>query len=179
MRADIDRVLITEEKLNHKVRELGACIAADYKTLEPMFVGVLNGAVVFISDLARACPIPLAISFMAVSSYGQSTRTTGEVRIIKDVDRSLEGRHVLIVEDIIDTGLTLSYLLDTLRARQPASLEVCTLLDKRERRLIEIPIRYTGFVIPDEFVVGYGLDYADLYRNLPFIGVLKPHLYLE
>ena len=177
MNPDIDRVLITEQALRAKVEELGAQVARDYDGRAPIFIGVLNGAMVFISDLARACPIPLSIDFMAVSSYGAGSRSSGEVRIVKDLDRSIEGRHVLIVEDIIDTGLTLSYLLDALHTRQPASVEVCTLLDKRERRTIDIEIKYSGFEIPDEFVVGYGLDYRDLYRNLPYIGVLKPHLY--
>lgn len=177
MDSDIARILIEERQIQAKVRDLGAEIATEYEGLTPVFIGVLNGAVLFIADLIRACPIPLNIDFMAVSSYDKGTHSSGIVRILKDLDRNIEGRHVLIIEDIIDTGLTLSYLLDNLRARHPASLRVCTLLDKRERRTVDLHIDYTGFRIPDEFVVGYGLDYNGQYRNLPYIGVLKPHLY--
>lgn len=179
MHADIDHVLIREDELRARVRELGRQVAVDYKGRTPILIGVLNGAMIFISDLIRHCPIPLGVDFMAVSSYGNSTSTSGEVRILKDLDRSIENRHVLIVEDIIDSGLTLSYMLDTLRTRQPASLEVCALLDKHERRAMDTRLKYTGFKIPNEFVVGYGLDFQDLYRNLPYIGVLKAHLYSD
>ena len=179
MEEDIARVLIGEQQLRDKVRELGALLAGEYAGSTPIFVGALNGAAVFMADLARACPIPLSIDFMAVSSYGAGTRTSGAVRILKDLDRNIERRHVLIVEDIVDTGLTLSYLVESLLARQPASIKICTLLDKRDRRRADVKLDYVGFEIPDEFVVGYGLDYADLYRNLPYIGVLKPHLYSD
>lgn len=177
MDPDIDHVLISEEQLTAKVREMGRQLAEEYARENPIFVGVLNGAVMFISDLARACPIPLSIDFMDVSSYGSGTRSSGVVRILKDLDRTIEGRHVLIVEDIVDTGLTLSYLVQSLEARRPASIRVCALLDKHERRVADVRLDYTGFQIPDEFVVGYGLDFRDLYRNLPYVGVLKPHLY--
>ncbi len=177
MEADIDHVLITEEQLGVKVRELGARLAEDYDGKVPILIGALNGATLFMSDLVRACRIPLSIDFIAVSSYGNGTRSSGVVRILKDLDRNIEGRHVLIVEDIVDTGLTLSYLIESLSARQPASIRICSLLDKAERRVANVPLDYTGFQIPDEFVVGYGLDYDDLYRNLPYIGVLKPELY--
>ncbi len=177
MEPDIDHILIAQDELQAKVRELGSRLAEDYAGQTPIFVGVLNGAVMFISDLARACSIPLSIDFMDVSSYGSGTRTSGVVRILKDLDRNIEGRHVLIVEDVVDTGLTLSYLLEQLHARRPASIKVCALLDKRDRRVSQVQLDYIGFPIPDEFVVGYGLDFRDLYRNLPYIGVLKPHLY--
>lgn len=177
MEEDIDHVLITEEQLGAKVRELGSRLAEDYAGKLPILIGALNGATLFMSDLVRACRIPLSIDFIAVSSYGSSTRSSGVVRILKDLDRNIEGRHVLIVEDIVDTGLTLSYLIESLSARQPASIRICALLDKAERRVANVPLDYTGFQIPDEFVVGYGLDYDDLYRNLPYIGVLKPELY--
>lgn len=179
MDPDIDHILISEADLQTKVRELGARLAREYAGKTPILVGVLNGAIVFIADLARACPIPLSIDFMAVSSYGNSTRTSGVVRILKDLDRDIQGRHVLIVEDIVDSGLTLAYLIEHLQARQPASLRVCALLDKRDRREAGVQIDYVGFQAPDKFVVGYGLDFRDLYRNLPYVGVLKPHLYSE
>lgn len=177
MEEDIDHVLITEEQLDAKVRELGSRLAEDYAGKLPILIGALNGATLFMSDLVRACRIPLSIDFIAVSSYGSGTRSSGVVRILKDLDRNIEGRHVLIVEDIVDTGLTLSYLIESLSARQPASIRICALLDKAERRVANVPLDYTGFQIPDEFVVGYGLDYDDLYRNLPYIGVLKQELY--
>lgn len=177
MDTDIDRVLVTEEDLRGKVCELGEVIARDYRDKFPILIGVLNGAAMFIADLIRACPIYLRVDFMAVSSYRNGTESSGAVRIIKDLDRNIEGQHVLIVEDIIDTGLTLSYLMDNIKSRRPASLRICTLLDKRERRRINLRIDYTGFTIPDEFVVGYGLDFNDKYRNLPYVGVLKPYLY--
>ena len=177
MEADIDHVLITEEQLGAKVRELGARLTEDYDGKMPILIGALNGATLFMSDLVRACRILLSIDFIAVSSYGGGTRSSGVVRILKDLDRNIEGRHVVIVEDIVDTGLTLSYLIESLSARHPASIRICALLDKAERRVANVPLDYTGFQIPDEFVVGYGLDYDDLYRNLPYIGVLKPELY--
>ncbi len=177
LNADIDHVLIPEEELLRKVEELGKCLARDYSGRGPVLIGVLTGAVVFISDLIRACRIPLSVDFMAVSSYERGTHSTGVVRILKDLDRNIEGQHVVVVEDIIDTGLTLSYLLEALQARHPATLRVCALLDKRGRRRVDLQLDYVGFEIPDEFVVGYGLDYAGLYRNLPYIGVLRPELY--
>jgi hypoxanthine phosphoribosyltransferase len=170
-------VLFDEARLAAKVRELGARLAEEYSGRDPILVGVLNGAAVFLSDLARACPIPLRVDFIAVSSYGKGTSTSGVVRFLKDLDRTIEGQHVVVVEDIVDTGLTLSYLLESLRARRPASLRVCALLDKRERRTVDVALDWVGFETPDEFVVGYGLDFADYYRNLPYIGVLKPELY--
>lgn len=179
MHSDIDHVLLSEDEITHKVRELGAQIALDYGGEVPILVGVLNGAMVFISDLIRVCPIRLSIDFMAVSSYGKGIQSSGAVRILKDLDRSIENRHVLIVEDIVDSGLTLSRLIENLRARHPASLKVCALLDKRERRATDVQLDYVGFQIPDEFVVGYGLDFSDLYRNLPYVGVLKARLYTE
>ena len=166
------KVLIGEKELQAKIDELAAAIAADYKDTHPILICVLKGAVFFIADLVRRLPFDLEIEFMAVSSYGQSTDSSGVVRILKDLDTDIEGRHVLIVEDIIDSGLTLQYLTRSLKARNPASLEVVTLLTKPSRRTADLKCRYTGFEIPDEFVVGYGLDHAEKYRNLPYIGVV-------
>jgi hypoxanthine phosphoribosyltransferase len=174
---DIDRILIAEDELKAKVAELGRQLAAEYRRDPPIFVGVLNGSAIFMADLTRACPIRLSLDFMAVSSYGAGTRSSGVVRILKDLDRNIEGRRVVIVEDIVDTGLTLSYLIEHLHARQPESIQVCALLDKHDRRATDVRLDYVGFQIPDEFVVGYGLDFNDLYRNLPYVGVLRPHLY--
>lgn len=168
------RVLIPEAELQQRVRELGDAITADYRGLRPVLICVLKGAIFFMSDLARYLPFDLEMEFMAVSSYGRSTDSSGVVRILKDLDIDIEDRHVLIVEDIIDSGLTLQYLTNNLGSRNPASLEVVTLLSKPSRRRAELECRYTGFEIPDEFVVGYGLDYAEQHRNLPFIGVLDP-----
>ena len=170
----IATVLVTPEQLNARVDELARQISADYAGEELLLVGVLKGAVFFMADLARRVTVPCALDFMAVSSYGSSTDSSGVVRILKDLDTEIEGRHVLIVEDIIDSGLTLSYLLKNLRSRKPASLEICALLTKPARRRTNITCRYVGFEIPDEFVVGYGLDYAEHYRTLDFIGVLTP-----
>lgn len=166
------RVLIPEEELQAKIDELAAAIAADYKGTRPVLICVLKGAIFFIADLTRRLPFDLEIEFMAVSSYGQSSETSGVVRILKDLDTDIEGRHVLIVEDIIDSGLTLQYLTKSLKARNPASLEIVTLLSKPSRRTAELDCRYTGFEIPNEYVVGYGLDHAEKYRNLPYIGVV-------
>jgi hypoxanthine phosphoribosyltransferase len=166
-------VLITTEKIVERTRELGAEIARDYAELNPLLIGVLKGAFMFLGDLMRAIDIPLGIEFMAISSYGDGMRTSGEVRILKDLDVAIEGRHILVVEDIVDTGLTLSYLLANLKSRGAASVKLAALLDKYERREKEVPIDYLGFKIPDKFVVGYGLDFAERYRNLPFIAVLK------
>lgn len=174
---DIARVLITEEDLQKRVRNLAEQISTDYETLNPLLVCVLKGGYVFLSDLTRAMTIRHGVDFMAVSSYGNSTTTSGVVRILKDLDRDICGRHVLLVEDIIDTGQTIAYLLENLRTRQPASLRVCTLLSKPSRREIELPVDYVGFEISNEFVIGYGLDYSENYRNLSFIGVLRPEVY--
>ncbi len=174
---DVDRVLITEEELQARIAELGEQISRDYKGRPLLLVAVLKGSVMFLADLMRAIQIPHAIDFMATSSYGNDVESSGVVRILKDLDEPIEGKDVLLVEDIIDTGRTLDYLLRILEERRPKSLRVCTLLDKRERREVEVPIDYVGFVIPNEFVIGYGLDYAQIYRNLPFIGVLKPEVY--
>jgi hypoxanthine phosphoribosyltransferase len=166
-------VLITTDQLQNRIAQLGAEIARDYAGKNPLLIGVLKGACTFLSDLMRAADIQLGIEFMAISSYGASMRTSGEVRILKDLDVAIEGRHILVVEDIVDTGLTLNYLLANLKSRGAASVKLAALLDKFERREKEVPIDYLGFQIPDKFVVGYGLDYADRYRNLPFIGVVK------
>jgi hypoxanthine phosphoribosyltransferase len=166
-------VLVTSEQLQNRIRELGAQIARDYAGKNPLLIGVLKGACTFLSDLMRAADIQLGIEFMAISSYGASMRTSGEVRILKDLDVAIEGRHILVVEDIVDTGLTLNYLLANLKSRGAASVKLAALLDKFERREKEVPIDYLGFPIPDKFVVGYGLDYAERYRNLPYIAVVK------
>ena len=171
--AAIGRTLVEPEALAARVRELGEEISADYDGRELFLVGVLKGAVFFVADLMRHLELPCAIDFMAVASYGSSTDTSGVVRILKDLDASIEGRDVLIVEDIVDSGLTLNYLLRTLRARNPASLEVCALLTKPERRKVELPIRYVGFEIPNEFAIGYGLDLDERYRNLPYVAALS------
>jgi hypoxanthine phosphoribosyltransferase len=177
LRDDVEEVLIPEEVLQDRIRELGRRISTDYNSKDPLLVGILTGAFVFMADLLRAITIPCQVDFMATASYGAGTESSGIVRILKDLNQSIEGRHVLVVDDIIDTGLTMDYLCETLKARYPASLRVCALLDKRPRRLRDVPIDFSGFEIPDRFVVGYGLDYAGRYRNLPFIGVLKPELY--
>ena len=178
LRADIGDVLITEEQIRAKVRELGALVSRDYEGRSVTLVSVLKGSLPFMADLMRAIEIPVQIDLMEVSSYGgATTESSGLVRILKDLSSTIAGKEVLIVEDIIDTGLTLNYLLRYLRGKGPNSLRICALLDKPARRLVEIPIDYTGFVIPDEFVVGYGLDFGEFYRNLPFIGVLRRELY--
>jgi hypoxanthine phosphoribosyltransferase len=178
LRADIGQILISEAEIEAKVRELGAQIAADYAGRSVTLVSVLKGSLPFMADLMRAIEIPVTIDLMEVSSYGgATTESSGLVRILKDLSSSIADRDVLIVEDIIDTGLTLNYLLRYLRGKNPQTLRICALLDKPARRLVEIPIDYTGFTIPDEFVVGYGLDFGEFYRNLPFIGVLRRELY--
>lgn len=178
MLQDIQEVLFSAEELRAKVKELGAMISRDYaNTGEILMVGILRGAVIFMADLARNIDVSVAMDFMSVSSYGSAASTSGEVRILKDLDERVEGRHILVVEDIIDSGLTLSYLIDILKSRNPASIKLCTLLNKPERRRVEVPVDYIGYTIPDAFVVGYGLDYAGRYRNLPFIGVLRPEVY--
>ncbi|MDX6383563.1 MAG: hypoxanthine phosphoribosyltransferase [Blastocatellia bacterium] len=166
-------VLIPTEKIRERIEELGARIARDYAGLNPLLIGVLKGACLFLSDLMRAADIPLNVEFMAISSYGAEMRTSGEVRILKDLDVAIQGRHILVVEDIVDTGLTLSYLLANLKSRGAESVKLAALLDKFERREKEVTIDYLGFKIPDKFVVGYGLDFAERYRNLPFIAVVK------
>jgi len=170
----VARTLIDEHTLRNRVAELGAEISSDYTGRDLLLVGVLKGAVFFMADLMRHLTIPCEVDFMAISSYGASTDSSGVVRILKDLDINIEGRDVLVVEDIIDSGLTLSYLMRTLEARQPRSLEICALLTKPSRREILVPVRYTGFEIPNEFVIGYGLDYDERYRNLPYVGVLDP-----
>jgi len=166
-------VLLSEEQIQSRIRELGSQITRDYAGKNPLLIGVLKGACFFLSDLLRAIDMRLSIEFMAISSYGSSTRTSGEVRILKDLDVPVEGRDIIVVEDIVDTGLTLSYLLANLRSRGASSVKLVALLDKSERREREVQIDYLGFEIPDHFVVGYGLDFAERYRNLPFIAVLK------
>ena len=174
---DIAEVLIDEQAIAAKVRELGTAIADDYRTKDVVLVSILKGALPFLADLMRQMPIPLALDFLEVSSYGDATESSGNVRILKDLAKSIEGRDVVVVEDILDTGQTLSYVIEHLRSKQPRSVRLCTLLDKPARRIVPIQIDYRGFEIPDKFVVGYGLDYAERYRNLPYIGVLKPSVY--
>ena len=174
---DIERVLISEEELQAKVKEMGQKISEDFRGKDPLFVGVLKGCFIFMSDLMRYVDIHCTMDFMAVSSYGNGTSTTGAVKITKDLNKYIEGKHLIIVEDILDSGVTLSYLKNYLSARKPASISIVTLLDKPERRKADIKADYFGFTVPDEFVVGYGLDYAEKYRNLPYIGVLKPEVY--
>ncbi|CAK7041092.1 hypoxanthine phosphoribosyltransferase [Tissierella carlieri] len=173
----IKSVLVTEDEIEEKVKELGKQIMEDYKGKDLILVGILKGAVIFMSDLARNIKMPIGMDFMAVSSYGRSSTSTGEVRIIKDLDFSVENKDVLIVEDIIDTGYTLAYLTDNLKKRGAASVKVCTLLDKPERRKVDVSVDYLGFAIPDEFVVGYGLDYSEIGRNLPYVAALKEEVY--
>jgi len=174
---DIEAVVVSADDIRAKITELAATIDADYGDREPLLVGVLKGAVMFMSDLARALSRPSTMEFMACSSYGSSTTSSGVVRILKDLDRDVAGRDILIVEDIIDSGLTLSWLLKNLQARNPASVEVVALLRKPDAVKVEVPVKYVGFNIPNEFVVGYGLDYAERYRDLPYIGRLKPSVY--
>jgi hypoxanthine phosphoribosyltransferase len=175
----VGEVLIGEDELQARIRELGTELSGDYAGREVLLVGVLKGAVFFMADLMRSLTIPCEIDFMAISSYGASTDSSGVVRILKDLDINIEGRHVLVVEDIVDSGLTLSYLMRNLESREPASLEVCALLTKPSRREIDVPVRYIGFEIPNRFVIGYGLDFAERYRNLRYVGVLHPELMPE
>jgi hypoxanthine phosphoribosyltransferase len=174
---DIGEVLITADEIQDKIFELAKQITEDYRDTEVLLVGVLKGAFMFMSDLARGIQLPIEFDFMAVSSYGSSTKSSGVVRILKDLDYEITGRHVLLVEDIIDSGLTISYLLRYLEARRPASLEICSLFWKKGEQAVPLDVKYPGFEIPPVFVVGYGLDYAEKYRNLPYIGVLKPSAY--
>jgi len=177
MHADIAEVLVSEDRIQQRLGELAEQIDADYAGSDILLVGVLKGACVLMADLARRITVPVEFDFMAVSSYGSSTQTSGVVRILKDLDIDLADRHVLLVEDIVDSGLTLQYLLKNLRARGPASLEVMALLSKPEQIRVGIPIRYQGFAVPNQFVVGYGLDYNERYRNLPYVGTLRPEVY--
>jgi len=177
MQNDVDEVMITDDRIREKTAELGRKLTEDYRGKNPLLICVLKGGLMFLADLMREIRIPVEIDFMAVSSYGDATESSGVVRILMDLDRNIGGRHVLIVEDIIDTGRTLNYIIENLRTRGPASIKVCTLLDKPARRILDIPIDYVGFEIPDRFVIGYGLDYGEIYRNLPFVGVLKRELY--
>lgn len=173
----IKEVLLSEEELQKRVKELGKEITTDYKEKDLVVIGILKGAVIFMSELVKNIDLPITIDFMSVSSYGKSSISTGEVRIIKDLDFSVEGKDLLIVEDIIDTGLTLNYLTELLKKRGANSVKICTLLDKPDRRTVGVNIDYLGFEVPDEFVVGYGLDYAEQYRNLPYVGALKEEVY--
>jgi hypoxanthine phosphoribosyltransferase len=175
----VTEILVDEESLRSRVAELGEEISRDYAGRDLLLIGVLKGAVFFLADLMRQLTVPCEIDFMAISSYGASTDSSGVVRILKDLDINIEGREVLVVEDIIDSGLTLSYLMRNLEARQPASLEVCALMTKPERREIDVPVRYIGFEIPNRFVIGYGLDFDERYRNLRYVGVLDPSLVPE
>ena len=177
MKYDFMDVLVSKEQIAERVNELGRQITDDYSGKDITVIGILKGSVPFMADLIRAIEMPVAIDFMAVSSYGASTSSSGNVRILKDLDANVAGRHLLIVEDIIDSGITMQYLLNNLASRGAASIRVCTLLDKPERRQVPIQADYTGFSIPNEFVVGYGLDYNQMYRNLPEIGVLHPEIY--
>lgn len=174
---DIQEIVITSEQIQEKVSALSHDISRDYLGLNPLMVGVLKGVLFFMADLLRNITIPVEIDFIAVSSYSAEARDQGYVRVIKDLETPIHNRHIIFVEDVIDTGLTLNYLLQNLHARQPASIEVCTLFNKPEHRLIDIPLRYKGFDLPDEFVVGYGLDFKEKYRNLPFVGSLKPSIF--
>ena len=179
MRDDIEYILYTEEQIKARVAEMGRAITERFAGTEPVFVGILKGSFVFMADLMRCVDLKCSVDFMAVSSYGSRSVTTGAVKINKDLSEDVEGRHLVIVEDILDSGVTLSYLLKYLENRGPASISVYTLLDKPERRKKEVRTEMSGFVIPDAFVVGYGLDYAEKYRNLPYIGVLKPEIYTD
>ncbi len=179
MLKDVETILLSEDVLANRIHELGEEISKDYDGEEVMLVGILKGASVFLSDLIRQISIPAYIDYMVVSSYGNSAETSGVVRIIKDLEDNIEGKNIIIVEDIIDTGLTLAYLKQNLLSRQPKSLKICTLLDKPARREKEIDVDYKGFDVPDEFIIGYGIDYAERYRNLPFIGILKREIYTK
>jgi len=177
LHGDIDHVLLNEEQIHTRIKELGAAVSKEYAGKDLLLVSVLKGSIVFMADLVRAIEVPHEIDFMATSSYGAGTQSTGVVRILKDLNVSITGRNLVVVEDIIDSGHTLSYLLRILQERQPASLRVMTLLDKPERREVDVQVDWIGFSIPNEFVVGYGLDYGEVYRNLPYIGVLKEEVY--
>lgn len=177
MKEDIKEVLFTEEELRARIKEIGKQISEDYRGKDLFLIGVLKGSVPFMADLMKEIDIPCTMDFMAVSSYGNSSKTSGVVRILKDLDFEIEDKHVLIVEDIVDSGVTLRYLVDYLKGRKPASIEIACLLNKPDRRTVEISTKYIGFEVPDYFLVGYGLDYAEKYRNLPYIGILKEEIY--
>ena len=179
LQQDIQRTLFSQEEIDRRLDELAAEINRDYAGKEPMLISVLRGSFVFMADLTRKITLPCTVDFMAVSSYGKGTTSSGQVQITKDLSDDIEGKDILVVEDILDSGNTLSYLMKLLQARHPASIRLCTLLDKPERRVVPVQADYVGFTIPDEVVVGYGLDYAEKYRNLPYIGVLKPSVYEE
>lgn len=177
MQNDIEKVLFSAEEIEKRIRALGVELTKDYEGKELIVVGILKGSNIFTSDLVRKITIPLKLDFMVVSSYGNTTESTGVVRILKDLENSVENKHMLIVEDIVDSGLTLKYLKEMLLTRKPASIKICTLLDKPARRTEDVHIDYLGFEVPDEFIVGYGIDYAEMYRNLPYVGVLKREIY--
>jgi len=177
MKNDVKEILYSPKELEIKIKEMGEKISIDYKDKDLVLIGVLKGSVMFMSDLMKQISIPCSMDFMAVSSYGNSTTTSGVVRILKDLDNGIEGRHVLIIEDIIDSGITLKYLLEYLKNRKPQSIEIACLLNKPERRKVELEVRYLGFNVPDCFLVGFGLDFAEKYRNLPYIGILKEEIY--
>ncbi|MCD7769748.1 MAG: hypoxanthine phosphoribosyltransferase [Oscillospiraceae bacterium] len=177
MREDLETIFASEEELQERVRALGAQITRDYQGKTPLFVGVLKGCFIFMADLVRACDVMCTVDFMVVSSYGDGTTSTGAVKIVKDLSENIEGKDIIIVEDILDSGNTLSYLKSYMEARKPASIRIVTLMDKPDRRTADVTADYVGFEIPDAFVVGYGLDYQQKYRNLPYIGVLKPEIY--
>ncbi|WP_142413501.1 hypoxanthine phosphoribosyltransferase [Hathewaya massiliensis] len=179
MREDIKEILYSEEELRIKIKELGEKISKDYEGEDLILIGILKGSVVFMSDLLKEITIPCRMDFMAVSSYGNSSSSSGVVRILKDLDYEIEGKHVLVIEDIIDSGITLKYLLKYLKSKNPESVEVACLLNKQERRKVEIDVKYLGYEVPDYFLVGYGLDYAEKYRNLPFVGILKEEVYTK
>lgn len=177
MHEHVESILYSEEQLRQRVKELGAQITADYAGKEPVLASVLRGSYIFMADLTRAIDLPVTVDFMAVSSYGAGTKSSGQVEIKKDLSDSIEGRDLILVEDILDSGNTLFYLMEILKARKPASIRICTLMDKPDRRTQPIVADYVGFTIPDAFVVGYGLDYNEKYRNLPYVGILKPSVY--
>lgn len=177
MREDIEKILLDEEQISKKIKEIGNTISRDYKGKDLILIGVLKGSIMYMANLAREIDLPCTMDFMSVSSYGNATTSSGIVKILKDLDASIEGKDVLIVEDIIDSGITLKYLQKYLRAKNPNSVEITTLLNKPERRKADIDVKYIGFEVPDYFLVGYGLDYAEKYRNLPFIGILKEEIY--
>ena len=177
MEKDILKVLVTEEELHARIAEMGETLYEQFQNKNPLFLSVLKGSFVFMADLCRRIDLPCTVDFMAVSSYGSGTSSTGQVQITKDLSSDIAGKHIIVVEDILDSGNTLSYLLKLLAQRKPASIRLCTLLDKPERRTKPVEVHYSGFTIPDAFVVGYGLDYAEHYRNLPYIGILKPEVY--
>lgn len=179
MMQDIERILVSEEEIHSRIREVGAQLARDYAGKQPIFIGVLKGVVPFFAEMVQAVPIPCQMDFMSVTSFEGGTQSTGKLTFRKDIDHSIEGRHVVILEDILDSGSTLKYIKELLLKRNPASLKICTLLDKPSGRTVELEADYVCFTIPAAFVVGYGLDYEDYYRNLPFVGVLKPSVYAD